>query len=276
MAKNILGPLYFERMGRAGPPMVFVHPNPMDRSCWLYQMAHFSSWFRCVAIDIPGYGNSPRAREGLTLADMAQGCWEAADSALGENSQNETTVLVGCSVGSSIIEQMFHLRPAQTAALVLSGTGFNPPEESPPAFVKRRVRDYSAEGTAFRWRYTFQDLSPAFGATPLAHYFAQIFTERNDLADVDTIIRQFHALGAPRAADFFETIACPTLILSGTEDAAHATAFDLRAKIPNSELRVLPGAGHACNMEQPWLFDRFMREFLESHNLFPRGKASAT
>jgi pimeloyl-ACP methyl ester carboxylesterase len=34
-------------------------------------------------------------------------------------------------------------------------------------------------------------------------------------------------------------------------------------------MRVLPGAGHACHMEQPWLFDRFMIEFLKSKGLFP-------
>jgi len=51
---NINGPLYYERMGRTGPVMAFVHPNPMDQSCWIYQMARFSTWFRCVAIDIPG------------------------------------------------------------------------------------------------------------------------------------------------------------------------------------------------------------------------------
>jgi pimeloyl-ACP methyl ester carboxylesterase len=29
------------------------------------------------------------------------------------------------------------------------------------------------------------------------------------------------------------------------------------------------GAGHACQMEQPWLFDRFMIEFLTRHGQFP-------
>ena len=270
MANHILGPLYYERMGRAGPPMVFVHPNPMDQSCWLFQMAHLSTWYRCIAIDIPGYGRSPKAEAGLTLADMAEGCWEAVDDAMGKNPGSEPAILVGCSVGSSLIQQMVHLRPAQTAALILSGTGYNPPEESPPAFVKARIRDYSAEGLGYRWRYTFQDLSPAFGATPLAHYFAQIFIERNHLADAPTIIHQFHALGAPRAADFFTSIGCPTIILTGSEDAAHARAFDLKEKIPRCELRVLPGAGHACHMEQPWLFDRFMIEFLQARGLFPR------
>ena len=35
MAKNIDGPLVYERMGRTGPVMAFVHPNPMDQSCWI-------------------------------------------------------------------------------------------------------------------------------------------------------------------------------------------------------------------------------------------------
>jgi hypothetical protein len=34
MADHIDGPLYYERMGRSGPVMAFVHPNPMDRRLW--------------------------------------------------------------------------------------------------------------------------------------------------------------------------------------------------------------------------------------------------
>ena len=53
MAQNIDGPLYYERMGRSGPVMAFVHPNPMDQSCWIFQLAQMSTWFRCIAIDVP-------------------------------------------------------------------------------------------------------------------------------------------------------------------------------------------------------------------------------
>ena len=66
MAEHIDGPLYYEKMGRTGPVIAFVHPNPMDQSCWIFQMAHFSTWFRCIAIDIPGYGKSPKATPELT------------------------------------------------------------------------------------------------------------------------------------------------------------------------------------------------------------------
>ena len=68
---------FLQRMGRTGPVMAFVHPNPMDQSCWIYQMAHMSTWFRCIAIDVPGYGRSPKCRKGVSMNDVAQGCWEA-------------------------------------------------------------------------------------------------------------------------------------------------------------------------------------------------------
>lgn len=271
MAEHILGPLYYERMGRAGPAMVFVHPNPMDQSCWMYQMAHLSTWYRCMAIDIPGYGRSPKATVGLSLSDLAHACWEAVDDAL----PGEPAVLVGCSAGSSIVPQMHHLRPLQTTALVLCGLGYAP-DESFSQRVAGRLRDYGKEGIAFRWRYTFQDFSPAFRATQLAHFFADLFTERNDSADVPSIICAFQAVVARRPDTFFSSIACPTLILTGSEDDVHARAWAVRDEIPGCELRVLPGAGHACQLEQPWLFDRFMIEFLQRHGSFPGNRTAAT
>jgi pimeloyl-ACP methyl ester carboxylesterase len=261
MAQHVLGPLYYERMGRSGPVMAFVHPNPMDQSCWIFQLAHFSTWFRCIAIDIPGYGRSPKATQGLTMDDMAQACWEAIDEAF----PGETAILVGCSVGSSILPYMYHQRPGKTAALILSGTGYTPGKE----FAKRRIDAYTKNGIGYRWAYTFEDLSAHFRATPIAHYFADLFTERNRSADLQSILYQFEAMRRPDPAGHHEGIACPTIILSGSEDGAHQSAFGLEARIPNCELKVLPGAGHACQIEQPWLFDRFTIEFLRKHGLFP-------
>jgi hypothetical protein len=40
-------------------------------------------------------------------------------------------------------------------------------------------------------------------------------------------------------------------------------------RIPGCEMKVLPGAGHARRIEQPWLSNRLMIEFLTGHGLFP-------
>ena len=49
----------------------------------------------------------------------------------------------------------------------------------------------------------------------------------------------------------------------------HSSAAALKARIPGCEMKVLYGAGHACQIEQPWDFDRYMIEFLKEHGLFP-------
>ena len=87
---------------------------------------------------------------------------------------------------------MYHLRPNRTAALVLSGTGYNPNKE----FTKGRIDNYTANGIDYRWAYTFEDLSAAFRTTPLAHFFANLFSERSEHADVETIIHQFQSARA--------------------------------------------------------------------------------
>src|SRR3954454_5237378 len=121
MAAHIEGPLYYERMGRTGPVMAFVHPNPMDQSCWIFQMAHLQTWYRCIAIDLPGYGRSPRASTGLTMGDVAQACWEAVDEVT-----DEPAILVGLSVGSNVILQMNRQRPDRTRAMIHTGAGYRP------------------------------------------------------------------------------------------------------------------------------------------------------
>src|SRR5438876_8417491 len=148
MVEHLLGPLYYERIGRKGSSMVFVHANPMDQSSWMYQMAHLSTWYRCMAIDLPGYGRSPKAAHGLTLSDLAQACWEAADDA----GFDGPAVLVGCSAGSLIIAQMHHLRPSRTAALVMSGTG-DWPEPEWGELLAARIEGYVEQGVAFRHTY---------------------------------------------------------------------------------------------------------------------------
>src|SRR5881392_924480 len=82
------------------------------------QRNHLSTWFRCIGIDLPGYGRSPTAQPGLTIPDVAQACWEAVDEVT-----VEPAILVGISTGSSVVRFMAHQRPERTHAIVMSGGG---------------------------------------------------------------------------------------------------------------------------------------------------------
>jgi 3-oxoadipate enol-lactonase len=267
MASNIDGVLYREITGPAGAPlMVFVHPNPMDNAAWMYQLAHLSTWYRCVAVDLPGYGRSPHARPGVTLFDLAEACWEAA---AGEG--DGPAVLVGCSIGTNVVLHMEHLSPDRTAAVVVSGASYA--TEKP--HLQRHIDAYRRDGVEYRNDYSLQDFSPSFRTTALAEWMAGLWAERNELADVPSILAMFDALirGDPA---WFAEVRTPVLILTGSEDAAHQRAFALRDVLPDAELVTLVGAGHACQLEQPWEFDRHLLDFIGRRVGLPELARSST
>lgn len=257
LAGHIDGPLYWERMGREGPPIVFLHPNPTDHRVWIYQMARFSTWFRAIGIDLPGYGRSPTAF-GVQMADVAAACWEAVDA-----TSAEPAILVGCSVGYTTALHMARLQPARTAALILSGASYRPVKQ----FAAKRIEQYSSRGIAFRREHFFEVVGPAFRGSPLAEYFADLFTERDDTSDADTIVEVFRALGDPDPDWLFDSVRAPTLIVTGSEDSAHQASFGVRDRIQGAELRTIEGAGHACQLERPWEWDGHAIDFLRRHDL---------
>ena len=265
MTGAIDGDLHSVAVGDDGPPMLFLHPNPLDWSCWLYQMAHFSTWYRTVAVDLPGYGRSPAAGPGLTMADVADACWAALDHRVGPEAEAVPAIVVGCSVGAWTAVHMARVRPGRVSALVLSGVGYTPGKE----FAPKRIAGYSSDGLAYRRTHAYEVVSETFGTTERGRYLIESILERDDTADVPTIIELFRALGEPDPDDFWTGLSVPTLIVTGSLDNAHRRALELRDHIPDVEIVTIKGAGHTCALEQPWHFDKAMTDFLCRRALFP-------
>ena len=259
MAEHINGPLHWEQLGKSGRPIVFAHFTPADHSSFVYQMDHLSTWFRCIGIDLPAFGKSPTAQPGLTVPDIAQACWEAMDEVT-----DEPAVLVGISTGSSVVRFMAHQQPERTLAIVMSSGGrtYRPDE------VHQRIPVYREHGLAFRYQHILEEYSPAFRESEMGRYFARLFAERNPRADLASIIELFTALRQPRPEWLDSSLKAPTLIITGSLDAAHQRAFAHQARIPGCELVTIEGGGHACHMEQPWEWDAHFLRFLAKHGLF--------
>jgi pimeloyl-ACP methyl ester carboxylesterase len=64
--------------------------------------------------------------------------------------------------------------------------------------------------------------------------------------------------------DVLPRVAVPTLLLYGDQDvrAAARVADDIHAGIPGSKQVVIPGAGHACDIDAPERFNAEVRAFL--------------
>ena len=257
---HIRGSLHAIATGPVGAPrMVFIHPNPMDSSTWLYQLAHFSTWYRCIAVDLPGYGRSPKAVAGVTMEEVAEAIWEAVDADADGTGSCEPVILVGCSIGSHLAEHMYHLRPQGVAALVLSGTGWHGARRE---FAVARAEEYRREGVDYRYRHSFDDYSPAFRSSELALWYGGLIRERNAWADAESIAAMFDARVEQDSDRFYSELDAPVLIVSGSLDNSHAAAFLLDQRLPDSRIEVLEGAGHACYFERPDEFDAAVLAFL--------------
>ncbi len=50
---------YVDTGGEGKPPLVFVHGLGASWQCWLLNLGHFMETHRCIAVDLPGFGESP-------------------------------------------------------------------------------------------------------------------------------------------------------------------------------------------------------------------------
>src|SRR4249920_3884676 len=107
--------IYYEVSG-AGFPLVMVHANPFDHNLWMYQIAHFSTYFKVIALDIRGYGRSDKPATPFSLKNMA-------DDVLGVCRDEGVTeaILGGVSVGSGIALLLGLEHPQIFKALILVG-----------------------------------------------------------------------------------------------------------------------------------------------------------
>jgi pimeloyl-ACP methyl ester carboxylesterase len=64
--------------------------------------------------------------------------------------------------------------------------------------------------------------------------------------------------------DGLAAVRVPTLIVVGDQDQPFLAPSEYMAKkIPGARLAVIPGAGHSSNLDQPEIFNRVLRNFLD-------------
>lgn len=250
--EEAIRPLHVEVAGDGPVGLVLLPPNPLDSSSWLFQTAHLSSWFRTLAVDLPGYGHSPRLRGPVTMAGLADAVW-AAVSAHGV----ERAVVAGVSIGASLSLHMLWRRPERSVAAIISGYGYGPDKP----FAARRIEGYQQGGLRYRREHLRDGFSEGFLSTPMGRYAESVAEDRAHLVDVASIVHLFGAHGSPDDEALFRA-PCPTLLIMGTEDYAFERSKALHERIEGSEYAAIEGAGHACHIEQPWRWDELALDFL--------------
>ena len=229
---------------------MLVHGSVVSRKMWLPQVRGLSDAYRIFAVDLPGHGG--RAADPFTFAAASQ---VLAD--LIEREASGRALVVGASLGGYVAIDLAHHFPDRVAGLVLAGASRN--FMGALGLYLRLVGGAMRRGWLRQNRERAEDRTrrifpPALADVADAQIKAGVFPDALGPAFAEMAGRDFQLLLADYPG--------PTLIVNGERDAGpRASAARFARAARRAEVAVVPGAGHACNLDQPELFNRAVREF---------------
>lgn len=106
-------PISYEIYGDGEPALLFVHGWSCDARYWRAQVPHFSKKHRVVALDLAGHGHS-----GMSRAKYTMGAFGEDVRAVAEAAGNGSVILIGHSMGGSVIAEAARLMPNRVIGLI--------------------------------------------------------------------------------------------------------------------------------------------------------------
>ncbi len=232
------------------PAIVLVHGSVVTRKMWLPQLRGLSDRYRIIAPDLPGHGG--RAGEPFTFTAASRTLGEVIDGAAGGRA-----LVVGASLGGYVAIDLAHRDPTRVAGLVISGASRN--FMGALGLYLRIVGGAMRRGWLKQTRERAEErtrrlFSPALADVAEEQIKAGVYPESLGPAFAEMAGRDFQLLLADYPG--------PTLILNGERDAGpRASAARFARAARRAEVATIPGAGHACNLDQPEAFNQAVRAF---------------
>jgi pimeloyl-ACP methyl ester carboxylesterase len=244
-----------------GPPVILLHPFPLNHEFWLPVAEALSTRFRAILPDLRGHGDSATG-EGPATMDK-----HAADLArILDDADIGRAPMIGVSIGGYLLFEFWRRNRGRVAALGLFNT-----KAAADSTEVRNARIQAANDAMERGTETFFE-------SMMPRVFAKATREaRPDLVEgalrmmrkmssEDVAMVQRGMAERPDSIDTAKTINVPTLIVTGDDDILTGLneAQLMGQLIPNSKLCVIPKAGHYAAWEQPEEATKLLRQFLDT------------
>src|SRR3954451_23988766 len=247
--------LFYDLTGPENAPVVaFSNSIGTTLEMWDRQVPALSDRYRCLRYDTRGHGRSQVLDQPITIEDLADDLAGLLD-ALGV----EAAHIVGLSLGGMTAQALGVRHPERALSLTLMATSAYLPHgwDERAATVRAKGMGAIVDAVLARW------FTPAFAAAP-----PQVVAPMRE---------RFLALdprgyavccGAIRDMDLRAgnaEIRVPTLLIAGADAPATPPAMleDIRSRVPQAELVVLPRAAHIPAIEQAERLNRHLAAFLD-------------
>jgi 3-oxoadipate enol-lactonase len=243
-----------------GDAVVFLHAFPLQAAMWDYQIDALEGTRRCLAIDLPGFGQSPPPPD-PGAASMQQ--WADLVAGVLDQLGIDEATIVGCSMGGYLAMAVLRHHRGRVRQLVLADTKARSDDAAAVArrtdqqdqlragaevgsLAKGMVESLLSAGSMSRAELVDYVLALADGATP-----------EGWIAALEAMKGRPDAMLLLRQADV------RALIVVGELDRVTpiAEAMSLRSLL-NGELVIVPDVGHLPNVEDPLAFNDALVAFL--------------
>ena len=245
----------------SGPPVVFVHGFPHDRSLWTQQRVALATQWRCITPDLRGFGEST-ARAPYTMDQYADDIVALLDWL-----EIEAAVICGLSMGGYVAMALWRRHPDRVQAMILCDTRATADSEA--------TRDARNELMALAHRsgadaVAEKQLPGMIGATTRERRPDVVDNVRAMMArqSVSGIVGALEAMrDRPDSRETIASITVPVLFLVGDEDVLTPVrdAEAMRDLLPDTttvRLERIADAGHATCLERPAAVMHAIAEFL--------------
>ena len=267
-ARTLLGTrvVYYDH--GTGPALLLIHGMFGDFLDWEPVLAPLSETYRVVALDLPGFGESdkPDVRYSMEFFTEVLGT-------LAEELALQDVTVIGNSFGGELAVILAAARPEKVKALVLVSTGgLTLRGEEELALIEKNFCE--ANLLALTPEYHELMFSPIFARrSEQARRYIEKQNRKLARPDYNAYARVL-AQCIPLAArmdirGYLAKLKCPTLLLWGENDRVFPPVIAEEAvkRLAKGELRVVPDAGHAPQLDNPGEFVAELETFLATKGL---------
>ncbi len=256
--------IYYEVKG-SGPSLSLIEGIGYATWMWVLQVDDLSRDHKLIIFDNRGVGKSDKPNYPYTMDLFAEDLKAVLDAA----GVSQTHVL-GVSMGGMIAQKFALKYPEMVKSLILTAThhGGKDIDPTPTETIQLmfgppppHIRD---ERELYRLKMKSYALSESW-IEKNEQLFEYILDLRlREIPPPEALLNQAAAVVNFDASASLHKIACPVLIIHGTEDRVVpvGNAYKLHSKLPNSTLIIFKRTGHVINIERAREFNELVRRFI--------------
>ncbi len=252
---------YLDEGINASETVLFLHGLGAISRSWYFQIEALNqNGYRSVAPDLPGFGES--SFEGVSwnfnhvIHDLRK---------LMDQLQIERFHLVGLSMGGAIALKMALQEPERikTVTLVSTFASLRPTSINEWGyFLKRSYRVFTKSPRA-QAELVAGRVFPDAEKSEYRKYLVEAIASSNPLVYRRALI----SIAGFNKARKLPQLKMPVLVISGQDDSTIPVQAQnkMAASIPQARHVIIPGGGHAINVDQPEIFNAELLNFLNAH-----------